>query len=370
MVTTKDAYEIGEIPPLGDVPQYMYAQLIRPERFGEPIKAFQVEQVETPAELSRARRWSRDGGRHQLQQRLGRAAACPSTSSRRRRTRGRHDGLPHRRQRRVRHRLRGRRGRHERQGRRRGRRPLRHVGRGRAVREGRQRPDVRPVASGSGATRRNWGSFAQFTKVQAHQCLPKPPHLTWEEAARLHARRRDRLPHAARLAAAHRRARRRRAHLGRRRRPRLDGDPDRARSSARIPIAVVSSEDKFDFCMKLGAMGCINRKDVRPLGHAAALDGRRGVRRVARRARAPSARRSGRSLGERKQPAHRLRAPGRGHDPDLDLRVRHRRHGRDLRRHHRLQRRRRPALPLDAPEAPPGLALRERRAGARASTSS
>jgi crotonyl-CoA carboxylase/reductase len=29
----------------------------------------------------------------------------------------------------------------------------------------------------------NWGSFAQFTKVQAHQCLPKPPHLTWEAAA-------------------------------------------------------------------------------------------------------------------------------------------------------------------------------------------
>src|SRR5262245_11374339 len=29
----------------------------------------------------------------------------------------------------------------------------------------------------------NWGSFAQFTKVQAHQCLPKAPHLTWEQAA-------------------------------------------------------------------------------------------------------------------------------------------------------------------------------------------
>ena len=28
-----------------------------------------------------------------------------------------------------------------------------------------------------------WGSFAQFTKVQAHQCLPKADHLTWEEAA-------------------------------------------------------------------------------------------------------------------------------------------------------------------------------------------
>ena len=29
----------------------------------------------------------------------------------------------------------------------------------------------------------NCGSFAQFTRVQAHQCMPKPKHLTWEEAA-------------------------------------------------------------------------------------------------------------------------------------------------------------------------------------------
>ena len=29
----------------------------------------------------------------------------------------------------------------------------------------------------------NWGSFAQFTRVQGHQCMPKPKHLTWEEAA-------------------------------------------------------------------------------------------------------------------------------------------------------------------------------------------
>ena len=28
-----------------------------------------------------------------------------------------------------------------------------------------------------------WGSFAQFTKVQAQQLLPKPAALTWEEAA-------------------------------------------------------------------------------------------------------------------------------------------------------------------------------------------
>jgi crotonyl-CoA carboxylase/reductase len=29
----------------------------------------------------------------------------------------------------------------------------------------------------------SWGSFAQFTKVQAQQLLHKPPHLSWEEAA-------------------------------------------------------------------------------------------------------------------------------------------------------------------------------------------
>jgi crotonyl-CoA carboxylase/reductase len=29
----------------------------------------------------------------------------------------------------------------------------------------------------------NWGSFAQFTKVQAHQCMPKPPEMSWEASA-------------------------------------------------------------------------------------------------------------------------------------------------------------------------------------------
>ena len=51
VVQVKDVYEIGEIPPVGEVPKQMYAQLIRPERFGEPTKAFQVEKVDTPADL-------------------------------------------------------------------------------------------------------------------------------------------------------------------------------------------------------------------------------------------------------------------------------------------------------------------------------
>src|SRR5947207_13096869 len=28
----------------------------------------------------------------------------------------------------------------------------------------------------------NYGSFCQFARAQAHQCVPKPARLTWEEA--------------------------------------------------------------------------------------------------------------------------------------------------------------------------------------------
>ena len=41
-------YEIGDVPPLGEIPARMYAQVIRPERFGEPEKAFQIEEIEIP----------------------------------------------------------------------------------------------------------------------------------------------------------------------------------------------------------------------------------------------------------------------------------------------------------------------------------
>ncbi|NKX43159.1 crotonyl-CoA carboxylase/reductase [Roseicyclus persicicus] len=43
----KDLYEMGEIPPLGHVPEKMYAWTIRKERHGEPDTAFQVEVVDT-----------------------------------------------------------------------------------------------------------------------------------------------------------------------------------------------------------------------------------------------------------------------------------------------------------------------------------
>ena len=185
----------------------------------------------------------------------------------------------------------------------------------------------------------NWGSFAQFTKVQAHQCLPKPQHLTWEAVGGLHAGRRHRLPHAHGLGAAHRAQGRRRADLGRRRRARLHGHPDRQGGAAAIPVAVVVERRQVRLLQEARRDGLHQPQELRPLGHAAALEGQRRLRRVAQgRARLRQGD-LGRARRARK-PAHRLRAPRRGHRPDLDLRLRHRRHGGDLRRHHRLQRRR------------------------------
>lgn len=44
----RDLYEIGEKPPLGHIPTRMYAWVIRRERHGDPEAAMQVEIVETP----------------------------------------------------------------------------------------------------------------------------------------------------------------------------------------------------------------------------------------------------------------------------------------------------------------------------------
>lgn len=106
----------------------------------------------------------------------------------------------------------------------------------------------------------NYGSFSQFTKVQDHQCLPKPPHLTWEEAA------------AFMLvgATAYRML------LGWPEHVVQEGDvvlvwggagglgsmaTQIVKALGGKPIAVVSSDDKIEFCTKLGAVGVINRKN-------------------------------------------------------------------------------------------------------------
>lgn len=42
------AVEIGELPPVGAVPETMHAQVVRPERYGDPTTAFRPETVATP----------------------------------------------------------------------------------------------------------------------------------------------------------------------------------------------------------------------------------------------------------------------------------------------------------------------------------
>ncbi len=44
----QDIYGIGEIPPLGEVPRYMHAAMIRQERYGAPADAIRIEQTEVP----------------------------------------------------------------------------------------------------------------------------------------------------------------------------------------------------------------------------------------------------------------------------------------------------------------------------------
>ena len=106
----------------------------------------------------------------------------------------------------------------------------------------------------------NWGSFAQFTKVQAHQCLPKAPHLSWEQAS------------APTLvgATAHRML------LGWPPNIVREGDVvlvwggagglgsmaiQIVREMGGRAVAVVSSEDKAEFCLKLGAVGVVDRRE-------------------------------------------------------------------------------------------------------------
>ncbi len=177
----KDIYALGEHPELGVVPEKMLAQLIRPERFGEPTEAFQEEEVKVPdvgpdevlvyvmaAGVNYNNVWA--------------ALGTPVNVIAARNKKGETEEF--------------------------------HIGGSDAsgivwavgdkvtnVKVGdevvvhcgvwdQDCPHVKagkdPMLSPSQLIwgyETNWGSFAQFTKVQDHQCLPKPKHLSWEEAA-------------------------------------------------------------------------------------------------------------------------------------------------------------------------------------------
>jgi crotonyl-CoA carboxylase/reductase len=110
-----------------------------------------------------------------------------------------------------------------------------------------------------------WGSFAQFTKVQDHQCLPKPPQLTWEAAS----------AYMLVGATAYRML------YGWAGNQLEAGDPvliwggsgglgsmaiQIVHAAGGKAVAVVSKDDAFEYCKKLGAVGCINRKNFKHWG--------------------------------------------------------------------------------------------------------
>jgi crotonyl-CoA carboxylase/reductase len=257
----KDLYQLGETPPLGEVPRHMLAQVIRQDRFGEPKQAFRSEEIDTPSELApdevlvwvmaagvnynnvwaalgspvdviKARARDKDwpdqspfhiGGSDAsgVVWKVGSAVTSPKV--------GDHVVI--------------------------------HCGMWKAA-----DPSVRagtdPMFSPTfriWGYEANWGSFAQFTRVQAHQCLPKPPQLPWDAAA----------AYMLVGATAYRMLMSWSPHTVR------DGDVvlvwggagglgcqaiQIAKAAGGVPVAVISSDDKADFCRKLGAQGTINRK--------------------------------------------------------------------------------------------------------------
>jgi crotonyl-CoA carboxylase/reductase len=103
-----------------------------------------------------------------------------------------------------------------------------------------------------------WGSFAQFTKVQAQQLLPRPQNLTWEEAASyglVYFTAYRMLIDQCKLQAGHRVL--------------IWGGAgglgvfaiQLCASAGAESVAVVSSEDKGKLTMRLGATGFIDRNE-------------------------------------------------------------------------------------------------------------
>lgn len=254
---------VGTLPPVGVVPKKMHAQVIRPERFGDPEKAFQLEQIDVPeikpdevlvgvmaAGVNYNNVWA--------------ALGYPVDVIGARNKKGEPEKF--------------------------------HIGgsdaSGIVYKIG---SDVKNVKVGDEVVihcgywdkddpfvkagndpmfapsqliwgyETNWGSFAQFCKVQDHQCLPKPKHLSWEESA------------AYMLVGA---TAYRMLHNWKPNDVKA-GDPvliwggagglgsmaiQIVKAAGGRGIAVVSSDDKVDYCKKLGAEGVINRNNFKHWG--------------------------------------------------------------------------------------------------------
>jgi crotonyl-CoA carboxylase/reductase len=261
MITGK--LEPGSIPDIGTVPQTMYASVIRRERYGRPEQAFQIEKTIVP----------RVGPRQVLvyvmaaginYNNVWAAMGKPVDVIAARQRHGAPEDF--------------------------------HIGGsegagvvwavGKDVRQYKvgdevvltacawdeTAPDIRlgadPMTSVSQRVwgyEDNFGSFAQFTVVNEYQCVPKPPNLTWEEAA----------AYLLTGATAYRQLTGWPPHVVK------PGDSvliwggagglgsmaiQITRALGGIPIAVVSNPERAQYCKKLGAKGTINRTEFKHWG--------------------------------------------------------------------------------------------------------
>jgi crotonyl-CoA carboxylase/reductase len=177
----KDVYDIGELPPLGEVPPRMHGMLVRPDRFGDPTEAIRDEVIDVPevgphdvlvatmaAGVNFNNVWAARGVPIDVtkgQSRWGEPTDFHIVGSDA-------SGVVYAVGSDVRD---------------------VHIGDEVVVHPGQWNLDDPWVTSGKDPGLAPsfrvwgydtcWGSMAQFTKVQEHQCLPKADHLTWEEAA-------------------------------------------------------------------------------------------------------------------------------------------------------------------------------------------
>ncbi|GAA2998489.1 crotonyl-CoA carboxylase/reductase [Kitasatospora sp. NPDC058063] len=304
---SKSLYELGEIPPLGLVPEQMYATVIRQDRFGEPLKAMQTEVVDVPepgygevlvyvmaAGINYNNVWASLGEPIDViamrQRLLGEKEDFHIGGS---------DGSG----------------------------VVWAVGEGvKQFKVGDEvilsgatwdetaedvRTGVDPIASKSlraWGYETNYGSFAQYTVVREHQLHRKPANLSWEDAggylvtgATAYRQLTGWAPHDVR-----------------------PGDPvliwggsggvgsaaiQIVKLLGGIPIAVVSNPDRVQFCLDLGAAGVIDRREFTHWGRLPDLDDE-----AAGRAWTAEARRFGAKiweiLGERRNPKIVVEHPG------------------------------------------------------------
>ena len=194
----------------------------------------------------------------------------------------------------------------------------------------------------------NWGSFAEYCKVQAQQLLPQARAADVGGGGVLRAHLLHRLPHAGRPGRAA--GRRQRAGLGRRRRPgHVRGAAVPADRRQRDRGRLVRRQDRAG--ARAGRQG-----DHRP-ARLRALRSRHGRAQLRR---GQAVRQGGPRGCGRQGLRHRVRARRRSHLLDQRVRVQAVRQDRDLRRHLGLQARLRRALPVDAAEVDHRQPLRQR----------